>query len=94
MPDKTLIEEAMLVRACEITGTCELYRNYQYNGADPNATCVAFTCSDWKNATQFFIELATQDATLATNMLDDARRDDLGYDDVVYFPSYDLEEAE
>lgn len=89
----TLIDRDTFLEACSTTGTCEPYHNYQFDPF-PDSACIGFTCSGWREAFQFFVELASRDATLASNMADQCRWDTIGYDMIVYFPGFDLESEE
>lgn len=91
--EKTLIDRDAFVQACEVTGTCELHEDYQF-GPEMDQICVAFTCSGWREAMQFFVNLAAADTTLASNMVDVVRFDTFGFDCVYYFPGYDFEDED
>lgn len=90
---KTLIDRDTFLESCRTTGTCEPYFNYQFDPI-PDHSCIGFTCGGWREAMQFFVELASRDATLATNMADVIRQDTMAHDMVFFFPGFDLEDED
>lgn len=85
---KTLIDPDLIQESCEVRGICTVHPEYRFDQGEP---CLAITAPDWNGIVDFFIELASRDATLASNLADSLRHDMFGREMIFFFPSFELE---